>query len=232
VRDYFLFIDTEASALPKKWDEPYSKKGNWPHSVQLSWIIYTKDGKEIKQENHYISDNDFEISNSAKTVHGITREFINGNGISRKEVLALLTTDINKYDPLIIGHFIELDFHLIGADCYRAGIRNPLLDYPTFCTMLATTHLVQNPSKKFLKLCDLYSLLFNASMANHHNALEDARATAKCFFELLKRGEIDNAKIAKQEKFLTEPKLKKDNNGCAFIFLIALLLIALTIVFL
>jgi DNA polymerase III subunit epsilon len=232
VRDYLLFIDTEASALPKKWDLPYSKEGNWPHSVQISWMIYTKDGNEVKQENFYISNNDFEISNSANKVHGITREFVDKKGVDRKEALALLNNDLNQYQPLIVGHFIELDFHLIGADAYRAGIQHPLLNLPTFCTMLATTGFVQNPAKKFLKLCDLYSLLFNAALPNHHNALEDARATAICFFELLKRGELDDKQITKQEKFLTEPAPQQSNNGCSFVLLSIFILMILTIIFL
>ena len=229
VKDYIVFIDVEASGLPKKWDEPYSTKGNWPYPVQVSWIIYTKDCRKVKQENYYISDNNFGISSSAYKIHGITREFLNKNGDNRKNVLSLLANDLNHYQPLVVGHFVELDFHLVGADSYRAGCENPLSKFPVFCTMLATTHLVQNPAKKYLKLCHLYNVLFNAAMSNHHNAIEDAKVTAMCFFELLKRGEINDEIIEKQEKFLTEPLKKQGNNGCSFIFLIGFLLLILTI---
>ncbi len=54
--DYLLFIDTETSGLPKKWGLPYSAKNNWPFSVQIAWVIYTKEGQKVKQENHFIKE--------------------------------------------------------------------------------------------------------------------------------------------------------------------------------
>ncbi len=229
MKDYLIFIDVEASGLPKKWNEPYSVKDNWPYSVQVSWIIYNRDYKEVKQENHYISDDNFEISSSAQKIHGITREFLKENGDSRKNVLSILASDVNRYQPLVVGHFIELDFHLIGADAYREGIENPLLGMPAFCTMLATTHLVRNSAKKYLKLGDLHNLLFKREMALQHNAIEDARATALCFFELVKRGEIDDVKIARQEQLLVHLEPVNINKGCSFIFIIVFLMLLLTI---
>ena len=231
VREFLLFIDTEASTLPIKWDRPYSTKGNWPCIVQLSWIIFKSDGSEVKHENYFIKDEDITISSSATKVHGITREMIDEKGYARKYVLSLLSNDIQQYQPLVVGHFIELDFHVVGADAYRAGIPNPLANSPLFCTMLATAHLVQNPAKKFLKLGDLYSFLFNTSLASQHNALEDARATAMCFFEILKRRQLDDEKIEMQIKFLKEPT-NNNSKGCSIILLAIFLLFIIAITFL
>lgn len=199
MRDYLLFIDTEASGLPKKWDAPYSQKGNWPYAVQISWIIYTKGGHQVKQENHYINDNDFEITPAAFKIHNINRAFLLAQGNSRQDVLRLLVADIRQYQPLVIGHFMEFDGHVLAADFYRASLEDLISSSPTFCTMLATTGYVHNPWLKFLRLGDLYRLLFNTTLENQHNALVDARATAECFFELVKRGEIDDEKIAQQQ---------------------------------
>lgn len=217
MREYLLFIDIEASGLPKKWNEPYSKAGNWPHVLQLSWIICTKDGQVVKMQDHYIKDNDFEITRSAKKIHGITREFLDKNGENRQEVMELLTTDINQYLPLAIGHFMELDFRIIGAEFYRTGIENPLFKLPLFCTMIATTHMVRNPVNKYLRLADLYLLLFNKPLLNPHNAVEDVKATVACFFELLKRGEIDGEMIEDQDAFekgLPGSEKKTDGKLC------------------
>ena len=38
-RKYYLFFDTETTGTPKNYDKPTSDTQNWPHIVQLSWII-------------------------------------------------------------------------------------------------------------------------------------------------------------------------------------------------
>jgi DNA polymerase-3 subunit epsilon len=65
--------------------------------------------------------------------------------------------------------------------------------------MLATRHLVSNPAAAHLRLGELYTYLFNKKLENEHNALADARATAECFYELLRRGEITEEKIVEQQ---------------------------------
>lgn len=227
--DYLLFIDTEASDLPKRWDVPYSKPGNWPYAVQLAWIIFAKDGKEIKQQNHYINDDDFSISKSAKKIHGITREFLNKNGSSRKEIMTLLTDDLHHFQPLVIGHFMEFDFHITAAEFYRAGEENPLKDLYTFCMMLATKHLVEHPVKKYLKLNELYHFVFKAPLQNHHDAIVDARATAECFFELIKQGEFDEEKVEQQKIKFQNITAQGGKPGCSLIVAFFSLVLLITI---
>lgn len=205
--DYLLFIDTEASGLPKDWEKPYSAKDNWPFCVQVSWVIYTAAGKEIKQENHFIQETNLKISKSALKVHGITEAYLQTNGEGRKEVMEMLAADVRKFKPLIVGHFIEFDCAMLGADFYRTGVENPIKREMTFCTMLATRHLVQNPSLKFFRLGELYQTLFHTTLNNQHNALVDAKATAECFFELKMRGEVSDETIALQQN---EVRAKSD----------------------
>ncbi len=199
VKDFLLFIDTEASGLPKKWDAPYSKEGVWPHAVQVSWIIYTSGGQKIKEENHYISDNDFVITAASVKIHGLTAGFLSTQGEPRKKVMQLLADDLHFYQPLVVGHFVELDKHITGAEFYRTGIANPMNELPAFCTMLATTFLIRNPQQKYLRLGDLYNLLFNEEQPGQHNALADALATARCYFALRQRGDINDEKIVQQQ---------------------------------
>lgn len=189
--EFLLFIDTEASCLPGKWHLPYTAVGNWPYAVQVSWIIYTWEGIKIKEQNFYISDNDFEISPSSFRIHGLTKDFLLQNGIPRREMLAQLSKDLRAYQPMIIGHFLELDYHILGAEYIRIGtIHHPLEQLPGFCIMKASRHLQRNPNNKYLRLGELYELLFNQPLLCQHNAITDATATAGCFFELVKRNEI------------------------------------------
>lgn len=222
MKDYLLFIDTEASGLPKKWYLPYTAPGNWPYAVQVSWLIYSKDGKKIKEENHYISNNDFEISASALHIHGLTKDFLQQNGMPRRQLLAILSKDLQEYQPMIVGHFLELDYHIIGADYFREGMVNPMESLPAFCIMIASQHLQQNPHNKYLRLGSLYELLFKQPLLCQHNAMADAAATADCFFELVKRNEI---------KSFTQPPIvfqKKEKVNNIIGWIIAFLLILLS----
>jgi DNA polymerase-3 subunit epsilon len=228
VRDYLLFIDTETSGLPVKWDVPYSQPGNWPYALQISWLIYTKEGKKVKQENHYIYEDDFKISRSSIKIHGITEDFLCANGKPRKEVMALFARDLEDYQPMITGHFLELDMHITGAEFYRTGINDPAVKLPHFCIMLATRHLVRNPQSKYLRLGDLYQTLFNSPQDKKHDAMGDAAATADCFFELERRGEITEEIIWQQlQPVPLEKSVLRERIGLGIFILMVCLVTAL-----
>ena len=222
VSDYILFIDTETSGLPKNWNAPYSQKGNWPFIVQVAWVIYTHTGKLIKTENHYIRDSDYEISESAQEIHGIDSEFLREKGKERREVMGLLQHDLLKYVPLVVGHFMLLDYHMLGVGFYRAGIENPVPDLPTFCTMELSATFLSSSHKKHLKLGELYERLFGQPLEKQHDALTDALATAECFLELRKRGDITEKIILEQQE---KPKFRLEKPGCALMLLLFLFFI-------
>lgn len=223
MKEYLLFIDTEASGLPKNWKLPYDASGNWPYCVQISWIIFTKTGEKIKKENHYIKNDDFSIADSASKVHHIDRAFLNANGEYRHDVLQQLADDMLTYNPLVVGHFIQFDLHMLSADFFRAEMEIPIKKELSFCTMLGSTHLIKNPSVKFLRLEQLYETLFESPLLHHHNAIIDAAATAQCFFELARRGDINDEIILQQQRTLLKKETIKPP-GCLFPMLAILLL--------
>lgn len=200
VADYYLVIDTEASGLPLNWSLPFSADHNWPHAVQISWLIYGSDKQLLKKADYYIRNNDFLISPSAIDIHGITPTFLIDNGVELEPVLDELAADINKYSPLFIGHFIRLDYYVLSAEFYRLGKENPFSQIPVFCTMQASEQLYWNTASRQLHLKELYRALFNSEMQNPHNSFYDAEATALCFFELLSRGEITDENLLQQNK--------------------------------
>ena len=210
MREYILFLDTEASGLPKKWNLPYSDSANWPSAVQIAWIIYKNDGTLVKTEDHYIGDHDTQLRPSAVKIHGVTRKYLDQHGESRKLVMQLFANDLLTYQPLIVGHFMEFDYHIASADFYRAGISNPLENLPSFCTMLASSFYSRLPDVNYLRLGELYTMLFDSKLQNPHNAHADATATALCFFELLQRGDISDKTIELQQLKVKEQKKPRD----------------------
>lgn len=227
---YILFIDTEASGLPGNWTLPYSADDNWPHIVQIAWLIYDEQRSLVKQENHYLSAEGIRITESAIATHGITPDFLLSNGESPGKVMEMLANDLVEYEPTIVGHFMQLDYYLMGAAFYRSGVYNPLSKLPVFCTMVATTQLLRSPSTRQLRLGDLYYMLFKVDLQHQHDALHDARATAESFFELRDRGEISEASIIQQNKdFELQREPAKKPGGCFLPMLIAILLLLFTI---
>ncbi len=227
---YTLFIDTEASGLPGNWNLPYSADDNWPHIVQVAWLIYDEHQNLVKEQNFYIHTAGVVINPSAVDTHGITSDFLSSNGEPQIKVMETLANDLVEYNPLVIGHFLQLDYYLLGAAFYRTGVFNPLNKIPVFCTMAATTHLLRSPSTRQLRLGDLYYMLFKEDLQHQHNALHDARATAESFFELRNRGEISEASMVQQNKdFELQREPVKKTKGCFLPMLIVILFMLFTI---
>ena len=185
-----LFIDTETTGKPKKWNLPYSATDNWPSAVQLSWILFDKNGFEIKRENFYIDVEDLKISSRSQKIHGISREFLTQNGQTRRQVLKKLSEDIVEFNPLIVGHFTEFDIHTLSCDFYRSDLENPFTGSQFYCTMLKSKEFNSKPEVTYLRLPELYQFLFNENMTVFHNALYDVEATAKCFHKIFSEGKI------------------------------------------
>ncbi|MET4076215.1 exonuclease domain-containing protein [Hymenobacter sp. UYCo722] len=198
MKDYLLFVDTETSGIPRDWNQPYASRGNWPHIAQLAWVVYTREGAEVKAENHYIQPSDYDLDPAAGSVHGLTVAFLRENGESRHAVMQCLHRDLTHYQPLVVAHFMQLDFHMVGVGFHRAGLTNPLLGLPLFCTMRATGPLLRHSAQGFLRLPELYQRLFKEPQPRAHDALADAYAAARCFFEMQRQGIITDETMRQQ----------------------------------
>lgn len=197
----YLFFDTETTGLPKNYKAPMKDIENWPRLVQLSFIVCYKKGENLfevleKQSFDFIIKPDgFEIPEEVSKIHGITHERAMAEGKDLKEVMETFRTYINKAD-ILIGHNIEFDKKIVGAEYYRMGLglpfENRLKEKKLFCTMLestkicglAGTHAGQN---KWPRLVELYKFLFDKEFEGQHNALNDVTATMECYFELEKK---------------------------------------------
>ncbi|AHM60073.1 exonuclease RNase T and DNA polymerase III [Flammeovirgaceae bacterium 311] len=232
MKEYLLFVDTETSGLPKDWNKPYSAVGNWPYIVQLAWVVYTREGEEVKQENHYIKPLDYGITDVSREIHGISDEYLMEHGKARRLVMQQLHKDLLHYQPLIVGHFMQLDYHMMGLGFYRAGLSNPLTSLPTFCTMQLTHNFYRESGYKYMRLEQLYLKLFGTKLEQQHDALVDATATARCFFELWRRGEITESVVARQrQSYALKEKEPTDGAGRRIMIFLVLASLALLLYF-
>ena len=99
--------------------------------VQISWIVCSEDGEEIKREDLYIFEEDLVISEESFKVHGITEEFLRSRGKRRTEVLNALAEEARMMlDEGVVSTPAEIDLCMLmgsGWPMHLGGIL-PYLD--------------------------------------------------------------------------------------------------------
>jgi len=187
-----LFFDTETSGLPRSHHAPITDLDNWPRVVQIAWLLTDPKGRPVQAVEAIIRPEGFVIPAGAARVHRITTERATREGQPLPQVLQRFLADLRRADTLI-AHNIAFDEKVLGAELLRCQLPNPLPSLPSLCTMAASTELCQLPGPygyKWPKLDELHRHLFGRGMGAAHNALVDVEATARCFFELQRRGVI------------------------------------------
>ena len=119
----FLTFDSETTGLPKNFKAPLSDSDNWPRLVQLAWQINDNKGKLKSNKSFIIKPQGFTIPYNSEKVHGISTEIAQKKGHNLDFVLKEFENDLSlsKY---IIGHNINFDINIIGAEHYRKKIKS------------------------------------------------------------------------------------------------------------
>ena len=120
----FLILDTETTGLPEKYDAPVEDVDNWPRLVQLAWLLYNNKGELLTAGDFIIKPEGFTIPYSAEKVHRISTEKALENGKDLNFVLGEFNKSIEKCG-YIIGHNIDFDINIIGAEFVRKKILSP-----------------------------------------------------------------------------------------------------------
>lgn len=187
----YLIFDTETTGLPKNYKAPLTDFDNWPRLVQLAWQLHSPTGKLLTAKNMIIKPDGFTIPDNAEKVHGISTERAMAEGINITEALIIFSEDIAKAE-WGVGHNVEFDNNIVGAEYLRAGFENPVLQ--SLDTKLLSTNFCAIPGRfgkpKWPTLTELYQKLFDQAFTAAHNAASDVDATARCFFGLIKEGVI------------------------------------------
>jgi DNA polymerase III subunit epsilon len=182
----YLFFDTETSDLPRDFNAPESDIANWPRVIQIAWVVAQSPTSMSTPVSYLIRPDGFCIAEGATQCHGITTDYAKRNGVSLEPVLATFFRDVERATQ-IIAHNMEFDASVIGAECVRMGISNPIRAKSLRCTMLESTDYCQLPSKrgfKWPRLTELHSKLFDSTFENPHDAAADCLACMNCFFKL------------------------------------------------
>jgi len=189
---HYIFIDTETTGLPLDYNAPVTNSHNWPRMVQICWLEFDINGNEISSNDYIIKPNGYQIPLSSTHIHNITQASALSTGHDLKAVLSNFSNRIQKAQVLV-GHNIDFDLNIIGAELHRMNIGNPFSSKNKLCTMKSTKEIcaISNAyGYKFPTLQELHHKLFKSVFTGSHNALNDIKATSKCFWELKRLGKI------------------------------------------
>lgn len=195
--DDVLFFDTETTGIPERtwnWDTDFDK---YPHIVQIAW----KHGSV--EESHIIRPDGWEIPEETVAVHGITTEYALEHGEPFPAVIDLFIASALDAG-LICGHNIHFDTGIIKANILRelgrayydaCNVEAALYKGKRIDTMRPAMKWVDarmlNGRLKFPNLGELYSRCFPGETFPAHDALEDAKAVARCLPVLLENGLVE-----------------------------------------
>jgi DNA polymerase III subunit epsilon len=190
-----LFFDTETTGLPQFYNAPITQVNNWPRLVQLAFIEFYENGTLAAKHNYIIKPEGFSIPREATLIHRITNEQAQTEGHNLTQVLDIFADAITE-SSILIAHNFDFDRNIVGAEFVRKEFdTKPILTKRSFCTMknkdiVSFCRISGKNGYKWPKLEELHYKLFNQKISDAHDASIDIAATAKCFWELLRRGLI------------------------------------------
>jgi DNA polymerase III subunit alpha len=213
----YLIFDTETTGIPHNKTAPITDLENWPRLVQLAWQLHDNTGRLISQHNYLIKPEGFNIPYKAEQIHGISTQRATEEGRDLKTILDTFFTDLHR-TKLLVGHNIEFDVNIIGAELIRKEIDpTEFLAINKLDTGIASIEFCQltggiGGKLKMPRLTELHEKLFGKDFGDAHDASYDVAATARCFFGLVLKkvvAPLDDTPIAEVE--YEEPNLDAAN---------------------
>lgn len=162
------------------------------NSICSIGVIVVKNNKVVDEKYSLINPEDrFDINNSHIT--GLNYAEVKDAPTFKeywKNIKELLENNI------IVGHNIIYDLTVIAKSLERYDIEVPIFNY--YCTLKLSRNFINTSSYSLDNLCNL----LNINLENHHNALEDAKASQRIFEYLNYNNDIGSC-----EKFEFESKV-------------------------
>jgi hypothetical protein len=155
-------------------------KGVTSDIIQLSYIIYDKNNKEIKSSNKYIKDRI--VDNFLFNIHGISSDYLKENGEDFDKVMINFVNDMNNCE-IVLGHNVISDIKHIRSNIekFKINIKYDVFDKKEIMDTMklgkTMFNLNKNPS-----LTELTRITLKVDMTNEaHNAYNDCKFTAQCY---------------------------------------------------
>lgn len=171
-------FDTETTDLIYNSLQPIHKQ---PRIFEIFALKLDGDFNEVGTFHRYL-DPATPLAKKASEATGMTLEMLKGKP-SFREIADDWKEFLNGTD-IVVAHNIKFDSQMVNFEYQRIG--EEIIWPKLFCTVEKTEHLKGHR----LSLTDLHVLLFGEGFEKAHSAENDVRATARCYVELIQKGEI------------------------------------------
>lgn len=191
-------IDIETTGLDKSKD----------HIVQLSAVKYTNKWKKVAEFDHYICPKEpWEMGKEAFEKHGLTKEFIQENGVDLEDIAEEFIDFIEGCD-IISYNGNSFDIPFIYAEFQKIGIDPKIVDHKLIDVFKIETKVNSN------KLEDAYRRYTGKEPVNAHNSLADVKMTMRVFYEQLCKYDLEEILESKEMQMdFPEQILAYNENG-------------------
>jgi len=174
-----LVFDTETTGLLMNSAVDVKRQ---PKVIEACLLSFNDKGKIVSKVDELIYPGE-PISEKITAITNITNDDLKGKP-PFKAVAPKIVAAIEKAD-VVVAHNLTFDMSMIDNELKRIGQK---VKWPKrrICTVEQTQHL-----KGFnLNLGLLHEHLFGAPHEGAHRAEADVMALARCYFELIKKGEL------------------------------------------
>jgi DNA polymerase III epsilon subunit-like protein len=177
-----IVLDVETTGIPSKRACSYKDSEAFENArmIELGYVVLSADGQQLLKERSVLVRSVDRVENSE--IHGITTLDLIERGISIEEALEMLEKDLVGVGT-IVAHNIAFDTKILQSEMYRCKGNSKMIDdfvgKAKICTMLYGKEIMG--VRKWPKLTELYSFLTGENLLQTHRALDDVRATVKCF---------------------------------------------------
>ena len=165
-------IDTETTGLSKSTDRV----------IQLSMQKFDAEtGETIMEKDWYIKPTgNWKMEPTAQAVHGISKEFIEENGVSLKSIFDEIMEMIDEC-PILTYNGTSFDIAFLQREFEREGLEAHLDTHKYIDAFDIEKRMNSH------KLADVYRRLFGEDFEDAHNSMADVRATTRVYLEQVKR---------------------------------------------
>jgi len=182
-----LLFDTETTGLPTEYKiAAQQSPNNWPHIVDIAWILLDTDTNKILQQKSFIiRPTNWTIPLESTAIHGIHHAFAVSYGAPLEDVIKdFFAIDCDMY----IAHNIKFDENVImNAVHWDIDGASYRFNKPMKCTMNIAKGMCKLPFKnggrgyKPPKLSELYEHVFHEKpiQSRLHGAMYDTQLLTK-----------------------------------------------------
>ena len=178
-RNHILFLDTETTGVDVNID----------HLVQVAWVLTDLEGNAMGSANHIVRPEGYEISAESTAIHRIDTAQAAVYGYPLRMVMEDLRHAWLS-SCCVVGYSLNKDLMFLKM-AWKAQLGGripfwPTIDVADYEKQVRGQHLLEE--EKTLSLAKMYQLLFDEPLAGAHNAMRNAQAPCRCFWELVQRG--------------------------------------------